>query len=113
MLYFCRFINTNGKWVQGELPTLIADSQAQALCATDKLCATLPGQHGMNRPIRPVTSVYSYGDISPVATTEYVNDGDASDPVATFRLSSKAEQAAGQGGPALVGMRSPVQIFIF
>lgn len=97
-----RFISPYGKWIQDEIPTLIADSQAQTLAATEKLSATLPGRYGMERPIRPLTSVYTYADISPVATSEYVHDGEATDPVSTMRLSAKAEQAAGEGAPVMV-----------
>jgi hypothetical protein len=79
------FLNPNGKWTQGALPYLIAESQAQALTATGTLTATLPGKHGANQPLRPLTTVYTYNDISPVATAQYVNDGEASDPVATLR----------------------------
>ena len=89
--------------MQGQIPTLIADSQAQHLTATEKLSATLPGQYGMERPLRPLTSVYTYNDISPVVTTEYVHDGEASDPVTTIRMTAKAERvAAGEGGPVMV-----------
>jgi hypothetical protein len=104
-----RFITPNGKWVQDQLPVLVAESQAQALTATDKLSASLPGQYGENRPVRPVTSVYSYADISPIATTEYIREGDVSDPVSTIRLSSAVVvAAAGEGAPVLVSFVSPM-----
>ncbi|KAG1658523.1 hypothetical protein FOA52_009867 [Chlamydomonas sp. UWO 241] len=83
------FLNPNGKWTQDALPYLIAESQAQALTATGTLTATMPGKHGAGQPLRPLTTVYTYNDISPVATAQYVNDGEASDPVATLRAPPK------------------------
>lgn len=80
-----QFLSPTGKWVQGQLPTLIAESQAQPLSATGTLLATLPGRYGAERPVRPLTTVYTYNDISPVATAQHVHEGEATDPVATIR----------------------------
>jgi hypothetical protein len=52
------FINPNGKWVQEKVPDLIADSQAQALCATGTLSSTMTGRYGANRDVRPLTTIY-------------------------------------------------------
>lgn len=80
-----KFINNRGKWVQDEIPTLIVDSQSQSLTATDTLLAA--SIH--DREFRPVTTVHSYNDCSPVATSAYVRDGAEEDPVATRRLSTQ------------------------
>jgi hypothetical protein len=50
-----RFLNQNGKWVQEEIPALIAESQAQPLTATSTFTATLPNS-GAYRSVRPVTA---------------------------------------------------------
>mmetsp|Transcript_39050 Transcript_39050/g.86868 ORF Transcript_39050/g.86868 Transcript_39050/m.86868 type:complete len:352 (-) Transcript_39050:710-1765(-) len=81
-----KFISPDGKWVQEQLPTLIADSQAQPLTATATLSTTIPGKYGQEQEVRPVTNVHTYNDISPVATGEYVKDGDVQiDPLASMR----------------------------
>lgn len=91
-----RFLNVDGQWVQKELPTLIADSQAQSLCASGTLKATLTmtGKQAPERSIRPLTAVHTYNDISPVTTAEYVRDGDAMDPIQTQRLAPVEGNAA-------------------
>eukprot|EP00199_Chlamydomonas_sp_CCMP681_P002885 CAMPEP_0119113532 /NCGR_PEP_ID=MMETSP1180-20130426/44332_1 /TAXON_ID=3052 ORGANISM="Chlamydomonas cf sp, Strain CCMP681" /NCGR_SAMPLE_ID=MMETSP1180 /ASSEMBLY_ACC=CAM_ASM_000741 /LENGTH=316 /DNA_ID=CAMNT_0007101669 /DNA_START=171 /DNA_END=1121 /DNA_ORIENTATION=+ len=66
---------SNGKWVQDEIPMLIAESQAQPLCSTSTFTASLPGS-GAQRAIRPLTAIYSYNDISPVAQADMVVDTD-------------------------------------
>uniref|UniRef100_A0A7R9VVR2 Uncharacterized protein n=1 Tax=Chlamydomonas euryale TaxID=1486919 RepID=A0A7R9VVR2_9CHLO len=83
------FLNPNGKWTQDAMTLLIAESQAQPLCATGTLTATMTGKHGGDRPVRPLTSVYTYNDISPVVTAQPVQDGSEVDPVATMRAPAK------------------------
>lgn len=39
-----RFLSPKGRWVQEEMPALIAESQSQPLTATSTLTATLPGE---------------------------------------------------------------------
>jgi len=66
-------MDETGKWVQHEMPMPIAESQSQPLNATANFTAKLPGGEG--KRIQPVSSVVSYLDVSPVATTEYVKGG--------------------------------------
>lgn len=95
-----QFLGATGKWIQGQLPTLIAESQAQPLSATGTLSATLPGQHGADRPVRPLTTVYTYHDVSPVATAAFVHDGEPSDPVATVRHPPRPALPSAMNGSA-------------
>jgi hypothetical protein len=81
-----KFLSPTGKWVQEEIPSLIAESQAQPLSATGALKAVLPGQYGREKSLRPLTTVHTYNDISPVSTAAHVHEGDASDPVETLKL---------------------------
>jgi len=71
------FLSDSGKWVQEQMPGLIAESQSQPLTATSTLTATLPGGQGRpSRQLRPVTAVHSYHDISPVVSADHVADTD-------------------------------------
>lgn len=70
-----KILNQNGKWVQEEIPSLIAESQAQPLTSTSTFTATLPGS-AAQRALRPMTAVHTYNDVSPVCAADMVHDTD-------------------------------------
>ncbi|KAL6750382.1 hypothetical protein V8C86DRAFT_2813880 [Haematococcus lacustris] len=70
-----RFLSKKGHWVQSELSTLVAESQAQPLTATPCVTTRLPGP-GAGHALRPVTAVHSYNDVSPVCHADMVQDMD-------------------------------------
>eukprot|EP00798_Chlamydomonas_sp_ICE-L_P020155 gene20155-26889_t len=83
-----KFLNVDGQWVQHRLPTLIADSPAQEMCATGTLKADVTGrfQGGGTRTVKPLTAIHTYNDISPVTTAEHVRDGPNTDLVSSQRI---------------------------
>ncbi|GFH08446.1 uncharacterized protein HaLaN_03410, partial [Haematococcus lacustris] len=78
-----RFLSKKGHWVQSELSTLVAESQAQPLTATPctltchspSAPASAAGP-GAGHALRPVTAVHSYNDVSPVCHADMVQDMD-------------------------------------
>lgn len=88
------FINVDGQWVQNRLPTLIADSPAQELCATGTLNASVTGnfQGGGTRTVKPLVAVHTYNDISPVTTAEYVRDGPETDLISSQRIEASTNR---------------------
>eukprot|EP00798_Chlamydomonas_sp_ICE-L_P024455 gene24455-10055_t len=64
-----RFLGTDGRWIQDAVPMPIAATQSQPLTTSRTFTARLPGT---GKPIRPVSAVISYNDVSPAVTAEYI-----------------------------------------